>query len=139
MSEQNPPDEVKQRLAKVASGYAPKLSPRQTFLFPFKTQIRELRARQAAYDDIRLILAKEKIMVSLNTLYRFCRDVIGEKSACPYKTRTKKNPSAKVSPALPLAEKTGVALPQQPEAHERYDGPWSKKKNVPRIANPKNL
>jgi hypothetical protein len=136
MNEQNLPDEVKKRLSEVANGYQPKLSPKQALLIPLKTQIKELRARQAAYDDIRLILSKEKIIVSLNTLYRFCRDVIGEKSARPFKTRAPKHSSPKIAPVEPSPESIQATLQ---ERRERFPGPWSRRKRGPRIADSKNL
>src|ERR1035437_5721337 len=73
MSEQSSSDEIVNRLTQRATGYKPKLPPKLAQLLPFKMQIKELRARHAAYDDIRLILAEEKIIVSLNAIYRFCR------------------------------------------------------------------
>jgi len=135
MSEESSSDEIKIRLSERANGY-PKLSPKQALLLPFKTQIEELRARHAAYDDIRLILAEEKIIVSLNTLYRFCRAVIGQKPVRPYKARERKSSPSRVLPALPSPEKIEATLREQ---HERFPGPWSRRKRGPRIANSKNL
>ena len=139
MSEKTSAEEVNARFKELASGYQPKLPPKLAQLLPFKKQIQDLRARNAAYDDIRLLLANVNVSVSLDTIHRFCRNVIGQPVVHAYKSRTKKNPLAKNLPNPSPAEKNGVALPPQPEAHERYDGPWSKKKNVPRIANLKNL
>ena len=135
MSEQSSPDQIKIRLTERANGY-PKPPIKQRLLLPFKTQIRELRARHAAYDDIRLILAEEKIIVSLNTLYRFCRDILGEKSDRPHKLRPPKNSPSIVLPVLPSPEKIEATLREQ---RERFPGPWSRRKRGPRIANSKNL
>src|SRR5580698_9899625 len=101
MSEPSPSDEIVLRLTKRANGYKPQLPPKLAQLLPFKMQIKELRARQAAYDDIRLILAEEKIVVSLNAVYRFCRDVLGEKSGRSDKSRPSENSPSKVMPVLP--------------------------------------
>jgi hypothetical protein len=135
MNEQSPSDEITMRLAGVVCGY-PKLSPKRALLLPFKSQIKELRARNAAYDDIRLILADVNIVVSLNTIYRFCRDVIGEESDRPHKSRPPKNSPSKAVPVLPPPEKIGATLREQ---RERFPGPWSRRKPGPRIADSKNL
>jgi len=136
MSEPSPSDDIMLRLTKRANGYKPELPPKLAQLLPFKTQIKELRARRAAYDDIRLILAEEKIIVSLDAVYRFCRDVLGEKTGRSDKSRPPKNSPSKVQPALPSPEKIEATLREQ---RERFPGPWSRRKRGPRIANSKNL
>src|ERR1017187_6076331 len=124
MSEQSSSDEIVNRLTQRATGYKPKLPPKLAQLLPFKMQIKELRARHAAYDDIRLILAEEKIIVSLNAIYQFCRDVIGEKTVRLHKPRP-----SKAIPVLPPPEKIGATLRDQ---RERFPGPWSRRKPGPR-------
>jgi hypothetical protein len=47
------------------------LPPKLAQLLPFKKQIQELRARKAAYDDIRLLLAEVNITVSLTPFIVF--------------------------------------------------------------------
>jgi hypothetical protein len=136
MSEQNSSDEIVNRLTQRATGYKPKLPPKLAQLLPFKMQIKELRARRAAYDDIRLILAEEKIIVSLNAIYRFCRDVIGEKTVRLHKPRPPKDSPSKAIPVLPPPEKIEATLREQ---RQRFPGPWSRRKPGPRIADSKNL
>jgi hypothetical protein len=136
MSEQSSSDEILNRLTRRATDYKPKLPPKLAQLLPYKMQIKELRARAAAYDDIRLILAEEKINVSLNAIYRFCRDVIGEKSERPHKIRAPKHSPPKVLSVQPLP---GIVQTTLREERERIPGPWSRRKPGPRIADSKNL
>lgn len=140
MSEQTPPDEIKTRLKGRMKSY-PKLSPKNALLLPYKSEIGELRARNAAYDDIRLILAEENIIVSLNTLYRFCRDVLGEKTNKPKKPRAAKVSAPTVQPVLPppTSPPASIQAALQEQRRERLPGLWGRRKRGPRIADSKNL
>ena len=136
MGEQKPFEEIKLRLKGRVNGYQSRLSPKNALLLPFKTEIKALRTRNAAYDDIRLILAEENIIVSLNTLYRFCRDVLGEKVAQPPKVRSSKEPPSTIQPVLPPLASVQATLQ---ERRERLPGLWGRRKRGPRIADSKNL
>lgn len=136
MSENLPTGDTKTRFDELANGYQPKSPPKQAQLLPFKTQIQELRKREAAYDDIRLLLEDVGVSVSLNTVYRFCRDVIGEKSNRPRKARSPKHPTSINSPVQPPPVGIQTALR---ENRERFTGPWMRRKRGPRIADSKNL
>ena len=140
MNEPSPSDGVQSRLTKRAAGFKPQLPRKMAALLPFKSQIKELRARNAAYDDIRLILAEENINVTLDAIYRFCRDVLGEKSDRPSKSRAPKVSSPAVQPALPSPAKTPASIQAAlQERRERLPGLWGRRKRGPRIANSKNL
>ena len=120
----------------------PKLTKSNALLFPYRNEIRALRARDAAYDDIRLILAEENIVVSLNTLFRFCRDVLGEKSANPPKKRSPQNPPEPVEPATTgeaVAVRSDSLQTALRERREKLPGVWGRRKRGPRIADSKNL
>jgi hypothetical protein len=137
---QHPREQSKARVRTKIKQY-PKLTKSNLLLLPFRNEIRALRARDAAYDDIRLILAEENIVVSLNTLYRFCRDVLGEKTPAPPKQRSPKRSPAPVEPA-PTDEPVLVAPSLQAalqEHRERLPGVWGRRKRGPRIADSKNL
>ena len=140
MSEQKQFEEIKLRLKGRVNGYRAKLSPKNALLFAFKTEIKELRERNAAYDDIRLILAEENIIVSINTLYRFCRDVLGEKSDGPHKSRAPKYSPPKISPmpSPPANTQTSIQAALQ-ERRERLPSLWGRRKRGPHIADSKNL
>jgi hypothetical protein len=136
MSDKSPSEDTQIRFKELASGYQPKLPPKLAQMLPHKKQIQELRERKAAYDDIRLLLRNVNIIVSLDTIYRFCRDVLGQKPIRPYKARAPKHPSSEISPVLPSPESVQTTLR---EHRERFPGPWSRRKRGPRIANSKNL
>jgi hypothetical protein len=140
MSEPGSSDAVKARLKGRVHGYQSKLSPRNTLLLPFKTEIGELRARNAAYDDIRLILAEENIVVSISTIHRFCRDVLGEKSNEPKIQRVPKTSPPAVQTALPSPANPPASIQTALlEQRERLPGLWGRRKRGPRIADSKNL
>ena len=140
MSEQKTFDEIKTRLKGRINGSYPKPSPKNAFLLPFKTEIKELRARKAAYDDIRLILAEENIIVSTSTVYRFCRDVLQEKNNKPPKSRAPKVSTSTAQTALPLPANSPTSIQAAlQERRERLPGLWGRRKRGPRIADPKNL
>ena len=136
MSENRSIQDAQARFKELVSNFKLKLPRKLALLLPFKDHIKELLAKRASHDDIRLILGSVKIIVSNDTVHRFCRRVIGQKVIRPYKPRPRKNSSFKMRSGLPPASKSESKPPEPPE---RYEGPWSKKKNGPRIANPKKL
>jgi len=136
MSDKTLSEETQISFKELASGYQPKLPPKLAQMLPHKKQIQELRERKAAYDDIRLLLRNVNIVVSLDTVFRFCRDVLGQKPIRAYKARAPKHQSSTVSPVLPSPESIQATLGKQ---RERFPGPWSRRKRGPRIANSKNL
>lgn len=140
MSEQDPSDDVMSRLTSRAKTFKRQPPPKLAALLPFKAQIKELRARNAAYDDIRLILAEEKIIVTLDAIYRFCRDVLGEKSNQPSKARSSKHSPITVQPALPSPASVQPSIQTAlQERRERLPGLWGRRKRGPHIADSKNL
>ena len=136
MSNEPSSEDSQARFKELASGFQAKLPPKVAQMLPFKIYIQELRGRKASYDDIRLLLEDMGIIVSLNTVCRFCRNVIGEKAGGPYKVRAPKQPSSKTTPVQPPLESIQATLQ---ERRERYTGPWSRSKPGPRITDSKNL
>ena len=134
MDEKNPFEDAGIRLKALVEDFKPK-ARRFGRLLPFKTEIQELRKRHAAFDDIRLILQDAGVTVSIDTIYRFCHDILGEKPRRAYKSRVRKTPQLKVAPILSSPESIEAAFR---ERRERIPGPWRKKRG-PRIADPKNL
>ena len=129
-------EDIQARVKELAGGYKFKLPRKLALLLPHKTQIQELLARRASYDDIRLLLAEAKIIVSKDTVHRFCRKVIGQKPVrqtivCPRETSP-----AKVLPVLASPDTIQTTLREQ---RERAPGPWLRRKRGPRIADSKNL
>ena len=140
MNEPSPPNEVVSRLTKRATTFKRKPPRKLAELLPFKTQIQELRERRAAYDDIRLILAEEGIVVTLDAVYRFCRDVLDEKSNEPGKPCAKKVSISPVQPLSPSPTNPPASIQTAlQERRERTPGLWGRRKRGPRIADSKNL
>ena len=140
MNEQ-PREQSKARLRAKIKQY-PKLTKSNAVLLPYRNEIRALRSRNAAYDDIRLILAQENVVVSLNTLYRFCRDLLGEGVAIEPKSRSPKgqappNPSPAIQQPAPVAPANVQSALQ--ERRDGLPGVWGRRKRGPRIADSKNL
>jgi hypothetical protein len=141
MNQPESPDRSKTRLKAKVKEY-PKLSKSKALLLPYRNEIKALRARNAAYDDIRLILEQENVVVSLNTLYRFCRDVLEEKTATVVKQRLPKSPAVG-DPPPPTIQPVSAAAPSiqaaLQERRERMPGLWGRRKRGPRIADSQNL
>jgi hypothetical protein len=139
MNDSRPTEDSQTRFTELAGQYQPKLPRKFNLLLPFKTQIEELLARHASYDDIRLLLQDVKIIVSKDTVHRFCRQVIGQK---PIRIRHPQGqtdtPAPKILPVeiQPTPETIQTTLRGQ---RERFTGPWSRRKRGPRIADSKNL
>jgi hypothetical protein len=138
MSDNGSSGDSQSRFKELASGYQPKLPRKFALLLPFKTQIEELLARQASYDDIRLLLEDVKVVVSKDTVHRFCRQVIGQKPVRKRNPGAKETPQSKILPVQvqPTSEIIQSTLREQ---RERFPGPWSRRKRGPRIADSKNL
>ena len=134
MGENHLVEATQSRFIELASGYKAKLPRKLALLLPFKCQIEGLLAKQASYDDIRLLLQDVEVVVSKNTVYRFCHQVIGQKAVRQHNTGMKETP--KISPVLSSPESIRTTLREQ---RERFPGPWSRRKRGPRIADSKNL
>lgn len=137
MSDNSPSEEARARFKELASGYQPKLSRKFALLLPFKAQIAGLLARQASYDDIRILLEDVKVTVSKDTVHRFCRQVIGQKAVRQRNAGAKEILPLKISPVQqPPSESIQASLREQ---RKLIPGPWSRRKPGPRIADSKNL
>jgi hypothetical protein len=136
MGDNSSSEEARVRFKELASGYQPKLPRKLALLLPFKTQIEELLAMQASYDDIRILLEDVKVTVSKDTVHRFCRKVIGQKPVRQRSAGTNVISPLKISPVQPPPESIQATLREQ---RERFPGPWSRRKRGPRIADSKNL
>lgn len=136
MSDNSPSEEVRARFKELANGYQPKLPRKFALLLPFKAQIAGLLARQASYDDIRILLEDVKITISKDTVHRFCRQVIGQKAVRQRNAGAKEIPPLTIAPVQLPSKNIQATLREQ---RERYPGPWSRRKPGPRIADSKNL
>ena len=137
MSDNSSSEEAHARFKKLASGFKPKLPRKLALLLPHKTQIEELLAMRASYDDIRILLEDADIEVSKDTVYRFCRKVIGRKPVRQRNADAKEITPFKISPVQqPPSESIQTSLREQ---RKLIPGPWSRRKPGPRIADSKNL
>jgi len=137
MSDNSSSDEARARFKKLASGFQPKLPRKLALLLPHKTQIEELLAMRASYDDIRILLEDAAIAVSKDTVYRFCRKVIGRKPVRQRNADGKEITPFKISAVQqPPPESIQANLREQ---RKLIPGPWSRRKPGPRIADSKNL
>jgi hypothetical protein len=137
MSDKSSSEEAQARFKKLASGFQPKLPRKLALLLPHKTQIEELLAMRASYDDIRILLEDAAIAVSKDTVYRFCRKVIGRKPVRQRNADAKEITPFKISAAQqPPPESIQASLREQ---RKLIPGPWSRRKPGPRIADSKNL
>jgi hypothetical protein len=118
------------RFSELAEQYRPKLPRKLALLYPLKRRIEELRAKRASYDSIRILLAEVSIVVSRDTLYRFCRDVIGHKST---RCRHRNGATAR-------HEQESKPFPEnRAKQQQRTASAWTPPKRGPRIADSKNL
>jgi len=137
MSDNSSSEEAHARFKKLASGFQPKLPRKLALLLPHKTQIEELLAMRASYDDIRILLEDAAIAVSKDTVYRFCRKVIGRKPVRQRNGDAKEITPFKISAVQqPPPESIQASLREQ---RKLIPGPWSRRKPGPRIADSKNL
>jgi hypothetical protein len=137
MSDDPSSDTLRVRFSELANDYQVKLPRKLALLFPFKTQIEGLLAKRASYDDIRLLLEDVNVVVSKNTVYRFCHKVIGQKPIRQHGKADKKEITPlKNLPASPTLENIQTALREE---RARFPGPWARRKRGPRIADSKNL
>jgi hypothetical protein len=137
MSDNSSSEEARARFKQLASGFQPKLPRKLALLLPHKTQIEELLAMRASYDDIRILLEDAAIVVSKDTIYRFCRKVIGRKPVRQRNADAKEITPFKISPVQqPPSQSIQASLREQ---RKLIPGPWSRRKPGPRIADSKNL
>ena len=82
MSDKSASEDDQTRFRGACQRLPPQTAPKLAHCVPFKAQIEGLLAKQASYDDIRLLLEDVNVVVSKNTVYRFCRQVDRPK-ICP--------------------------------------------------------
>lgn len=121
----------------IADRYPPKLARKLKLLLPLKSHIEGLLAKRASYDDIRTLLKEANIIVSKNTVYRFCRDVIGQPPT--RKPAGNKKENIKVLPASSQPSPSTSIQSVLQERRQRVPGLWGRRKRGPRIADSKNL
>lgn len=145
MSEICNSENAETRFSEIAAHYRPKLPRKLALLEPLRDRILELRSKHASYDTVRILLAEANIVVSTDTVYRFCRDVIGKpaRSRRPKKKgeipeSPQERPSSSQVSGAP--DRTAVSVVEHLAAQrQQNNGPWKPRKRGPRIADSKNL
>ena len=138
MSDNSSSEEAHVRFKKLASGYQPKLPRKLALLLPHKTQI-EGASGECGHPmtTFGFFWRTQNIVVSKDTVYRFCREVIGRKPVRQRNADAKEITPFKISPVQqPPPESIQASLREQ---RELIPGPWSRRKPGPRIADSKNL
>ena len=87
-------------MEETAANYAPRCPPKYEVLMQFQESIATLRRKGASYRTIADILHTVNVSVSLDTVARFCREVVEQRQ--PRKTRRR-------SFVRPLSERTAQA------------------------------
>jgi hypothetical protein len=125
-----------EKFTELADQYQARLPRKFALLLPFKTQIEDLRRKRASFDTIRILLADVGVVVSNDTVFRFCRDVINE--AKP-RSKRQTRPAQKIDDA----SRSGRLAPfeEQTFAESRVQRSIiaTVKRRGPRIADSKNL
>jgi hypothetical protein len=122
----------------LADRYPPKLARKLKLLLPLKSHIEGLLAKRASYDDIRVLLKEANVTVSKNTVYRFCREVIGRPPLRKSADDKKEVPETLSTLPSPASTSPNIQSALQ-ERRERLPGLWGRRKRGPRIADSKNL
>ena len=97
MSHGHDAQESQNRVAEAAANYAPRCPPKYDELMQFKESLATLRRKGASYRTIMDILHTVKVSVSLDTVARFCREVIEQRQ--PRKTKRRITVRAMSDPA----------------------------------------
>jgi hypothetical protein len=126
------------RFGELANRHPPKMARKLRMLLPLKGHIEGLLAKRASYDDIRILLKEANIVVSKNTIYRFCREVIGRPPVRNLAAKKKELPKTLLGLSSPASTSASIQTALQ-ERQERLPGPWGRRKRGPRIADSKNL
>jgi hypothetical protein len=145
MTQEGPSEKTKNQFSELAEHYEPKLPRKLALLLPFKAHIKELRTKHASCDAIRILLAEVNILVSNDTVHRFCREVIGQKPCRSPRNGHSPEPRDQSKVAGNNTPPSSQGLPDNPirehlaAQNERPGATWTRPKRGPRIADSKNL
>jgi hypothetical protein len=142
MSHGHDAQESQNRVAEAAANYAPRCPPKYDELMQFKESIATLRRKGASYRTIMDILHTVKVSVSLDTVARFCREVIEQRQPRKIKRRPTVRPLSEPAtepprPAHPPDSRIAAGHREAPKPAPPDDAPVRSK--GPRIADPANV
>ena len=129
-------------MEEAAATYAPRCPPKYEVLMQFQDSIATLRRKGASYRTITDILHTVNVSVSLDTVARFCREVVEQRQ--PRKTRRR---AFVRPPSEPIMQATrgnhGSNTPKENGTRDRITDRPTKELPVrtkgPRIADPTNV
>ena len=133
------PNATKKPFHQAARDYdnTPKLFRR---LMPFKDGISELRQKRASFATIAEFLTDEGVIVSRQTVARFCRKFLASASRSKgRKESAEPTPPAAQQVRPAIASENQVVSAQLEERRAKLIGPWTRRRRGPRIADAKNL
>lgn len=140
-----------ERFADAVRTFVQKRPSKYASLLRLQNGITELRSKKASYRTIRDLLQSSGITVSLDTVARFCREIVERRQARPIKRKAHvRTASEKMSegdkspvggsPERPSEECSDVVqLIEQRRNEAPSDAATSLRKRGPRIADPKNV
>ena len=142
MSHGHDAQESQNRVAEAAANYAPRCPPKYDELMQFRESIATLRRKGASYRTIMDILHTVKVSVSLDTVARFCREVIEQRQPRKIKRRPSVRPMSVPAtepprPAHPPVSQTGTGHREAPKPATPEEP--SVRSKGPRIADPANV
>jgi hypothetical protein len=109
-------------------------------LMPFKDGIVELRQKRASYATIAELLTDEGIVVSRNTVARFCRRFLVSASRSKGRKESAEPISSAAQPVrLAIVPENQAVSAQLEERRAKLIGPWTRRRRGPRIADARNL
>jgi hypothetical protein len=136
--------ESKARLAAAIETFTPRRPIRYAALWPYKDEIETLRSKKASCRVIRDLLQQANVRVSLDTVARFCREVVEGKPGRPTKTgNSVRKPRRAASDQTSDGETDLSPQVLRLIAEQREDAskpePEASSRRGPRIADPKNV
>ena len=142
MSDGNTVSHSQKVIEQAAANYTPRCPPKYEVLMQFQESIATLRRKGASYRTITDILHTVNVSVSLDTVARFCREVVEQRQ--PRKTRRRsfvRPPSERITQAT--RGDHGPNNPNENGARDTITDRPTKEPPVrtkgPRIADPTNL
>ena len=124
-------------MEEAAANYAPRCPAKYEAMMQFQESIATLRRKGASYRTITDILRTVNVSVSLDTVARFCREVIEQRQ--PRKTKRRlfvRPPSERMTQAPRVVRESSPSEKGAREDEERPTNEPSLRTKGPRIADP---
>jgi hypothetical protein len=142
MNEDHSTQERQKLMEEAAASFAPPCPNKYEALLPFQESIATLRRKGASYRTITDILHTVKVSVSLDTVARFCREMIEQRQPRKTKRRAFVRTVSEQTSAMPQAHAASAAPHENGSASQARDGSDTQpnvRAKGPRIADPNNV